>query len=104
MEVHATGHAEPSHELRSPAYRVHFWEQPAPGYAFNLDAYVLVDASDVEEVQRWVLNNARGRVFELFLEMERQPVREGLERRTVPLVRLAGQNPTEVEHVVVLTD
>jgi hypothetical protein len=104
MDVHPTGHAEPRYGLESPVYRVNFWELPAPGYAFNLDAYVLTDVADVGEAQAWVARNARGRPHELFLELEWQPIGPGFEQRTAPLVRLAGQNPAEHEHVVTLSE
>lgn len=56
------------------------------------------------EVQAWVARNARGRAHELFLELEWQPIGEGFEHRTAPLVRLAGQNTVENEHVATLSE
>ena len=104
MEIHATGHAEPAYGIEVPIYRVQFWEQPAPGYAHNLDAFVLVGASSVEEALKWASDNARGRVWELLLEIEPEPVGAGLQIRRSALARLAGTNPTEHSYVVTLTD
>lgn len=104
MEIHATGHAEPTYGIELPIYRVQFWEQPAPNYSYNLDAFVLVGASSVEEALNWVVDNARGRIWELLLEIESEPVEAGLQIRRSALARLAGTNPTEQAYVVTLTD
>jgi hypothetical protein len=74
---------------------VHFWERPAPGYAYNLDAYVLVGAADVREAVRWAHANAYGRPLELFVEIDSESIDGELHVRSVPLVRLMGANPTE---------
>jgi hypothetical protein len=97
MESHSIGHAEPQFVIAAPVYRVQFWEQPALGYGYNLDAFVLIGAIDVHEALEWVQGKARGRIWELFLEatLEPEPVEVGLQVRRAPLVRLAGRNPTE---------
>ncbi|WP_137844816.1 hypothetical protein [Microbacterium sp. 2FI] len=64
----------------------------------------MTDVADVGEAQASVARNARGRAHELFLELEWQPIGPGFEHRTAPLVRLAGQNPAEREHVVTLSE
>ncbi|WP_200953368.1 hypothetical protein [Agromyces sp. Root81] len=96
MKAYETGHAEPGEYLASPIYRVNFWERPAPGFAFNLDAFVLVDASGVDEVLQWAASGARGRTYEVMVEAAEEPVEPGLQIRTAALLRLAGENPNEV--------
>jgi hypothetical protein len=97
MDAHQTGHAEPVWLSDRPAYRVDFWKRPKPNFGFNLDAYILIDAIDVEEVLRWVAENARGREYELFVEVEPADPEPGLRPRSATLVRLAGANPNEFD-------
>ena len=74
MKAYETGHAEPDDYLASPIYGVNFWERPAPGFAFNLDAVVLVDASGVDEVLQWAATRARGRTYEVMVEAREEQV------------------------------
>lgn len=90
MRAFETYHAENSHFIESTVYRVNFW---SPGAAWALDAYVLTEAEDVTEVLRWADEHARGRRFEVFAEMEDEPVGPFESPRTAGLVRLLGSNP-----------
>ena len=96
MKAYETGHAEPDDYFASPVYRVNFWERPAPGIAFNLDAFVLADASGVDEVLQWAATRARGRTYEVMVEAAEEQLEPGLQIRTTALLRLAGENPNEV--------
>lgn len=91
MDARQTTHSESPHNVDHPVYRVNYWERPAPGFGWNLDAWVLVSAGDVLEAIRWTQDNARGRRFELFAEVEPEP--PGNHPRHTPLVRLVGINP-----------
>jgi len=94
-----TVHADPRASIDSPTYRVNFWECPAPGFAWNLDAYALTEVEDVAEVLRWVNERARGRQFELFVEMDEEPVGSFESPRVTGLVRLLGSDPNAGEPV-----
>ncbi|MBP3036920.1 hypothetical protein J2M53_11755 [Arthrobacter sp. zg-ZUI100] len=74
MRAYETDHAEPRESMDSPNYRVNFWVKPRPGYGWNLDAYVLTEAGDITEVLRWVEEHADGRRFEVFAEIDEEPV------------------------------
>jgi len=93
MDVHETGHAEPSEYIESPIYRVNFWERPQPGFAFNLDAFVLSGAADVEEVLSWIAENARDRMYELLVEVDSEKIEPGLQIRSAALIHLSGADP-----------
>lgn len=93
MRVIETVHAEPRELLGSPIYRVHFWQQPAPGYSWPLEAYVLTEAEGVTEVLNWVEEHARGRQVEVFAEMDEEPVGSFTTPRRTGLLRLLGSNP-----------
>lgn len=93
MRAIETVHAEPRDSDDSPCYRVNFWEQPRPGYGWNLDAFVLVEVQDVSEALRWVEEHANGRPFELFAEMDSEPEKPLGAPRKASLVRLLGNNP-----------
>lgn len=67
-------------------FRVHFWEQPKPGYGFNLEAWILNDAPDVHAALTWADSNSRGRGYELFVETTG-------DLSDAYLVRVAGTNP-----------
>lgn len=94
-----TVHAEPRDSVDSPSYRVNFWDRPSPGFAWNLDAYVLTEVEDIAEVLGWVDEHARGRRFELFVESDDEPVRSFESPRTTGLVRLIGSNPNAGEPI-----
>lgn len=53
MRTFETVHAEPWSRLEVPRYRVHFWQRRSPEDAWNLNAHVLEDAQDVDEVLAW---------------------------------------------------
>lgn len=99
MRVIETDHAEPRDSVDSPCYRVNFWEQPHPGYSWNLDAYALVEVEDVSEALRWVEEHADGRLFELFVETDFEPEGSFGTPRKTGLVRLLGNNPNAGESV-----
>jgi hypothetical protein len=47
------------------------------------------------EVLRWVEENRRGRLVEVFAEIEDEPIREFTDERKASLVRVFGENPNE---------
>lgn len=67
-------------------YRVYFWERPAAGYAWNLDAWVLTEAA-VTEVLEWVGKRARGRPTQVLVR--------GLLATESAWVPLMGSSPNE---------
>ena len=93
MRAFETVHAEPRDSVESPDYRVNFWQKS--GQAWALDAFVLTDVEDLTEVLRWLDENARGRRFEVFAEMDTEPARPFQTPRTSGLVRLLGRNANE---------
>ena len=93
MRPMETVHAEPRISVESPTYRVNFWQRQSPRMGWNLDAYVLTDVGDVEEVLRWVEEQSRGRRFELFAETDDEPMTSFESPRTTGLIRLLGSNP-----------
>jgi len=88
-----TVHSESREAVDSPAYRVNFWERALPERGWNLDAFALTEVENVTEVLRWVDEHARGRRFEIFVEMEEEPEASFHTPRTTGLIRLAGSNP-----------
>lgn len=92
MRAFETVHAEPRDVVRSPKYRVNFWDGTHLG-SWNLDAHILIDAQDLTEVLKWVEENARGRQFELFLELDDEPNESFSNPRKSRLVRLVGNDP-----------
>ena len=88
-----TVHAEPRENIESPVYRVNFWQKPAAGRGWSLDAYALTDAEDITEVLRWVNENAHGRRVEVFAETDDEPEGSFQTPRKTGLVRLLGSNP-----------
>ncbi|WP_323959359.1 hypothetical protein GC088_12600 [Arthrobacter sp. JZ12] len=99
MRASETVHAENQDFLDSPFYRVNFWEQASPPRGWMLDAYVLSDVEDLTEVQRWIEGNARGRRFELFVEMQQEPVKPFASPRKSGLIRLLRSDPNAGEPV-----
>jgi hypothetical protein len=69
---------------------VNFWEQPAPGFAWNLDAWHLFGCVNVHEALAWAHGQARGRRFELFVAPYGYEVAEA---DVATLIRLLGDNP-----------
>ncbi|GAA1118411.1 hypothetical protein GCM10009582_14580 [Arthrobacter flavus] len=93
MRIFTTVHAEPRDSVDHPTYRVNFWQQPQPDFGWNLEAFVVVDAGDVNEAIFWAEQNSRGRPYELFAEISDENV-EGTERpRQSGLIRLLGKDP-----------
>ncbi|WP_323959364.1 hypothetical protein GC088_12630 [Arthrobacter sp. JZ12] len=92
MRDFETVHAEPRNVLRSPKYRVNFWQGSHIG-SWNLDGHILVDAQDLTEVLGWVEENAHGRQFELFVELDDEPNESFQHPRRSKLVRLIGDDP-----------
>lgn len=99
MRAIETDHAEARYCEDSPCYRVNFWVQPHPGYAWNLDAHALLEVKDVYEALRWVDEHADGRLFELFAETELELEGAFGTPRKTGLVRLLGSNPNAGETV-----
>ena len=64
-----------------------------------MDAYALAEAEDITEVLRWVNEQADGRRFEVFAEMNEQPLGSFQTPRTTGLIRLLGSNPNAGEPV-----
>jgi hypothetical protein len=50
-----------------PCYRIDFWEQPAPGYAWNSDVWIVEEAEDVMAVIDWAEAHSEGRRFQLLV-------------------------------------
>lgn len=101
MRTIETVHAEPRESVNLPVYRVNFWQQPPPGAGWSLDAYVLTEVDDINEVLLWVDEHAHGRRVEVFAEMDEEPVGSFETPRKAGLVRLLGTNPNEEEGVTI---
>lgn len=99
MRAFETVHAEPRDSFESPSFRVNFWDRTAPDHAWNLEAFVLTDVEGITEVLRWAGENARGRRFEVFVEVDEEQVGQFESPRTAALVRLLGSNPNAGESV-----
>jgi len=93
VQIHETVHSEASNVVGAPAYRVNFWERSSPQHAWNLDAYVLTEALDIQEVLRWADDTAHGRRFEAFVETDVEPIGHLDRPRTSALVRVFGDDP-----------
>lgn len=93
MQISETTHAEPQDQVDAPVYRVNFWQQPRPGYAWNLDAFLLSEVDGVVEALRWAEEHANGRSFELFVESHWEPVGPFEAPRKAGLIRLCGEDP-----------
>ncbi|WP_052460691.1 hypothetical protein [Microbacterium gorillae] len=92
LEAHRTEDAEHDYELAYPIYRVNFYAFAAPDGPWQREGWYLSGVDSVLEALAWVHARARGRRFELFAEAHSVSPSE---RRTAPLVRLAGSNPNE---------
>lgn len=92
MRAIETVHAEPRESVDSPCYRVNFW-QTGFGDAWALDAYALTEVEDITEVLRWVDEHAKGRLFEVFVEIDDEPEGSFQTPRKTGLVQLLGSNP-----------
>ncbi|WP_181032298.1 hypothetical protein [Arthrobacter sp. ZGTC212] len=103
MRISETVHAENRYTVDSPFYRVNFWEQASPPRGWMLDAYILSEVEDLTEVYQWIEENARGRRFELFVEMQEEPLGPFTSPRTSDLIRLLGRNPNVGESVHIAT-
>jgi hypothetical protein len=88
-----TVHSESRETVDSPTYRVNFWERPSPEQGWNLDAFALTDVENVTEALRWVDEHARGRRFEIFVEMDDEQEASFHTPRKTGLIRLSGSNP-----------
>lgn len=93
MRASETVHADSRDLIDSPNYRVNFWQQASPEYGWNLEAYVLTEAEDFTEVLQWVNDQAVGRRFEVFVEIDREHVRPFGTPRTTGLIRVLGTDP-----------
>ena len=103
MRISETVHAENRCTLDSPFYRVNFWEQASPPRGWMLDAYMLSEVDGVTEVYQWIEEKAHGRRFELFVEMQEEPLGPFASPRKSDLIRLAGSNPNAEEAVHITT-
>jgi hypothetical protein len=101
MQASETVHAENQDFIDSPFYRVNFWEQASPAAGWMLDAFVLSDVEDLTQVHQWIEENAHGRRFELFVEIEYEPVKPFASPRKSGLVRLLESNPNAGESVYI---
>lgn len=96
MHAHDTVHAEPQLQIEAPRYRVNFWrEPPLPYTAFQLDAHVVTDAEDIREVLSWAEDYARGCTYEVFVEIDDEPLHEVTRPRSVGLIRVFGRDPNQ---------
>lgn len=95
MRAHETVHAEPSRVLDRPTYRVNFWERPGADTGWQLDAFALTEVDGVTGALAWAQEHARGRRFELFVEIEAEPVHDFQTPRRSDLIRLAGSDPND---------
>lgn len=86
MDAQPTAESHETYRTDAPLYRVNYWERPALGYGFNLDAWLLHDCSDVTQALTWAEENANGREFELLASPD-----NGAE--TDQLILLFGENP-----------
>ncbi|WP_243225715.1 hypothetical protein [Microbacterium sp. CIAB417] len=75
-----------SFPIERPLYRVNIWHEPAPGYAWNLEAWHLYDARDIFEVIEWVADHNKGRPYEVFVTNDD-------EAETEFAIRLIGADP-----------
>lgn len=94
MHAHETVHAEPRGQIDSPTYRVNVWrEPPLPYTSLQLDARVVTGAENIREVLSWAEDYARGCTYEVFVEIDDEPLHEFTRPRSVGLIRLFGDNP-----------
>ncbi len=103
MRISETVHAENRYTVDSPFYRVNFWEQASPPPGWMLDAYILSEVDDLTEVYQWIEEHVRGRRFELFVEMQEEPLGPFTSPRKSDLIRLLGKNPNAGESVHIAT-
>ncbi|MGP5030727.1 hypothetical protein ACTXJG_04720 [Glutamicibacter arilaitensis] len=90
-----TDHAEPSEMVPFPNYRVNFWEKRSPECSWSLDAYVLLDVAEINEVLDWAREHANARPYEVFAEFDDEEIHELATPRTTPLIRLFGEDPND---------
>lgn len=95
MLASPTPHSEASVLFDACAYRVNFWESTAGSDAWALDAFVLTEARDVRDAIEWIERHAHGRRFELFVELDAEPVGAPELPRKTPLVRIIGEDPND---------
>ncbi|MFC9934689.1 hypothetical protein [Glutamicibacter sp. NPDC127525] len=95
MEFYETTHGEPRDSLDDPIYRIQFWERFDPSCGWNLQSWLLGEAQDVTEVLKWATLNARGRLFEVFVETEVEEYRGYQIPRTCGYIKIYGINPNE---------
>jgi len=94
MFVSPTTFADPGFFSQSqPVYRINFWERHTKNGAWNLDAYVLTGAVDVNEVLRWVETHQGPRRVEVFVEVDGGPPDSPDTPRNFGLIRIAGEDP-----------
>ena len=103
MRAIETVHAEPRDLVDSPGYRINFWQQSPHGNSWNLDAYALTEAKDISEVLHWVDDHAEGRRFEVFAEIDEEPMGSFEDPRRTALVRLLGSDPNAGESYEVVS-
>lgn len=96
MRADETVHSEGSCVDDSPTYRVNFWESSGRE-SWNLEAFVLSGARDLQEVLNWIESNENGRRVELFVELDDEPFTSFGTPRKSDLVRLQGIDPNEDE-------
>ncbi|TDP99833.1 hypothetical protein AXZ95_3763 [Leifsonia sp. 115AMFTsu3.1] len=74
---------------------MNFWERPGPDTGWQLEAFALTEADDVDAAMAWANEHSRGRRFELFVEIEDEAVHDFQTPRRSDLIRLAGTDPND---------
>lgn len=93
MRVTPTVHAEPEDYEEYPTYRVNFWQSGPGQVSFNLEAFVVSGALDVNQVKEWIHDHAAGRSYELFVEVDGTVPDDYRKPRVAALIRLEGRDP-----------
>ncbi|CAH0223978.1 hypothetical protein SRABI44_02919 [Microbacterium foliorum] len=71
-----------------PVYRVDFWATPGPGFAWNLDSWLLDGCPDVLQAVSWAVSRAEGRPFQLLVSFDANADGDSM-------ILLLGENPNE---------
>ncbi|MGO2424327.1 MAG: hypothetical protein ACTILB_15285 [Brevibacterium aurantiacum] len=76
--------------IDAPTYRVEFWEQPRPDYAWNLDAWLLTECTSANEALSWAETHANGRRYVVLASDTAEPSGEDATEMV-----LFGTDPTQ---------
>jgi len=88
MEARRSLGCSETERVVEPTYQVDFWERPKPGFAWNVDTWLLDGCKDVREAIGWAEANARGRRFQLLVLFD---AGEGSQQT----ILLLGDNPND---------